>query len=317
MGASTSWQVTADDEGARLDKFLAAPERLASRAQAGRALERGKVFVNGDETSLADAGRRLAAGDVVRFWQDRPGSARPRPRTGQVGNLDIVYEDEALLVVNKPAGILSVPLERNPGVPSVHALIAARMRSHGKRRPFVVHRIDQDTSGLVVFAKNEDVQSRLKAQFKKRQPERVYLAVVYGHPKPAEGTWRDTLVWDEKALIQKATHPRDPRGTEAIAHYRTLEPFRDAALIEVRLGTGRRNQIRIQARLRGHTLVGEQRYVYGPEVLRPVPFGRQALHASRLVLRHPLTDRPLTLDAPLPADLRDLLAQLRRARGRG
>jgi 23S rRNA pseudouridine1911/1915/1917 synthase len=315
MGGSTSWQVTADDDGARLDKFLAAPARLASRAQAGRALERGKVFVNGGETSLADAGRRLAAGDVVRFWQDRPGSARPRPRTGHVGDLDIVYEDDALLVVNKPAGILSVPLERNPGVPSVHALIATRMRSHGKRRPFVVHRIDQDTSGLVVFAKNEDVQLRLKAQFKKRQPERVYLAVVYGHPTPAEGTWRDTLVWDEKALIQKATHPRDPRGTEAIAHYRTVETFRDAALIEVRLGTGRRNQIRIQARLRGHTLVGEQRYVYGPDVLRPVPFGRQALHASRLVLRHPLTDRPLTLDAPLPADLQDLLAQLRRARG--
>ena len=315
MGGSTSWQVTADDDGARLDKFLAAPGRLASRAQAGRALERGKVFVNGGETSLADAGRRLAAGDVVRFWQDRPGSARPRPRTGHVGGLDIVYEDDALLVVNKPAGILSVPLERNPGVPSVHALIAARMRSHGKRRPFVVHRIDQDTSGLVVFAKNEDVQLRLKAQFKRRQPERVYLAVVYGHPTPAAGTWRDTLVWDEKALIQKATHPRDPRGTEAIAHYRTVETFRDAALIEVRLATGRRNQIRIQARLRGHTLVGEQRYVYGPDVLRPVPFGRQALHASRLVLRHPLTDRPLTLDAPLPADLQDLLAQLRRARG--
>ena len=311
----THWTATSADEGARLDKFLAAPERLASRAQAGRALERGKIFVNGEEASLADAGRRLAAGDVVRFWQDRPGSAKPRSRTGHVGDLDIVYEDEALLVVNKPAGILSVPLERNPGVPSVYASIAARMRSHGKRKPFVVHRIDQDTSGLVVFAKDEDVQARLKAQFKKRQPERVYLAVVYGHPQPADGTWRDTLVWDEKALIQKATHPRDPRGTEAIARYRTVETFRDAALIEVRLGTGRRNQIRIQARLRGHTLVGEQRYVYGPEVLRPVSFGRQALHASRLVLRHPLTDRPLTLDAPLPADLQDLLKRLRGGHG--
>lgn len=310
----THWTASSADAGVRLDRFLAAPGRLESRARAGRALERGKVFVNGTETSLADAGRRLAAGDVVRVWQDRPGSARPRPRTGQVGDLEIVFEDEVLLAVNKPAGILSVPLERNPGVPSVQALIAARMRSHGKRRPFVVHRIDQDTSGLVVFAKNADAQARLKAQFKKRQPERVYLAIVYGHPAPQEGTWRDTLVWDEKALIQKETHPRDPRGTEAIAHYRTVETFRDAALIEVRLDTGRRNQIRIQARLRGHTLVGEQRYVYGPDVLRPIAFGRQALHASRLVLRHPSTDRPLTLDAPLPADLRDLLTQLRRAR---
>lgn len=313
--ADASWTASSRDAGVRLDKFLAVPERLVSRAQAARALERGKVFVNGDEASLADAGRRLATGDVVRVWQDRPGSAKARPRTGQIGDLDIVYEDEALIVVNKPAGILSVPLERNPGVPSVHALIAARMRSHGKRKPFVVHRIDQDTSGLVVFAKSEDVQARLKAQFKKRQPERVYLAVVYGHPQPAEGTWRDTLVWDDRALIQKQTHPRDPRGTEAVAHYRTVEAFREASLVEVRLATGRRNQIRIQARLRGHTLVGEQRYVYGPDVLRPVAFKRQALHASRLVLRHPLTDRPLTLDAPLPADLQDLVKQLRRTRG--
>ncbi|HET7219865.1 MAG TPA: RluA family pseudouridine synthase [Vicinamibacterales bacterium] len=310
--SGTQWTVSADEQALRLDKFLAAGDRLASRAQAVRALERGKVYVNGSEASLSDAGLRLAIGDVVRVWQDRPGSAKPRPRTGQIGDLDIVYEDDALLVVNKPPGILSVPLERNPGVPSVHALIARRLRSHGKRKPFVVHRIDQDTSGLVVFAKNEDVQSRLKAQFKKRQPERVYLAIVYGHPKPPAGTWRDALVWDEKALIQKQTHPRDPRGTEAISHYRTVEAFRDAALIEVRLGTGRRNQIRIQARLRGHTLIGEQRYVYGPDVLRPIAFGRQALHAARLILRHPLTDRPLTLEAPLPADLSDLLSRLRR-----
>jgi 23S rRNA pseudouridine1911/1915/1917 synthase len=311
--SDTRWTITADEEGVRLDKFLADPQRLSSRAQAVRALERGKIFVNGDEASLANAGRRLAPGDVVRCWQDRPGSAKARPRTGQVGDLDIVYEDDALLVINKPAGILSVPLERNPGVPSVYALIAKRLRSHGKRTPFVVHRIDQDTSGLVVFAKNEDIQARLKTQFKKRQPERVYLAIVYGYPEPPQGTWRDTLVWDEKALIQKQTHPRDPRGTEAISHYRTVETFRDAALIEVRLATGRRNQIRLQARLRGHTLIGEQRYVYGPDVLRPIAFGRQALHAARLVLRHPLTDQPLTLEAPLPNDLQDLLTALRRS----
>ena len=95
-------------------------------------------------------------------------------------------------------------------------------------------------------------QKRLKAQFARREPERVYLAVVYGRPDPPSGTWRDMLVWDEKALIQKETHPRDPRGTEAISDYRVVEPFRDASLIEVRLRTGRRNQIRIQARLRGH-----------------------------------------------------------------
>ena len=111
--------------------------------------------------------------------------------------------------------------------------------------------------------------------------------MVYGRPEPDAGTWRDFLVWDEKALIQKETHPRDPRGTEAITSYRVLETFRGASLLEVRLQTGRRNQVRIQARLRGHTLVGEQRYVFGPDELRPIPFPRHALHAWRLVFRHP------------------------------
>jgi 23S rRNA pseudouridine1911/1915/1917 synthase len=304
------------DEGAagvRLDKYLAAAGRLASRARALEALERGKVYVNGAEAVSSDAGRRLAAGDVVRLWADRPGSAKRRPRTGPSGDLEIVYEDEALLVVSKPPGMLSVPLERKVDVPSVYERIEERFRSHGKRRPFVVHRIDQDTSGLVVFAKNAQAQQRLRAQFARREPERVYLAVVYGRPSPAEGTWRDVLVWDEKALIQKETHPRDPRGTEAISHYRTLETFRDATLLEVRLRTGRRNQIRIQSRLRGHTLVGEQRYVYGPEVLRPIAFGRQALHALRLGFTHPVDGRAMLLEAPLPADLEDLLARLRRS----
>jgi 23S rRNA pseudouridine1911/1915/1917 synthase len=306
------WTVTADEAGTRLDKFLAVPARLGSRGRAADALERGKVSLNGVDASTRDAGRTLAAGDVVGMWMDRPGTARPRPRARQVGNLDIVFEDDHLLVVNKPAGLLSVPLERNRGVPSVFDLIEDRFRSHGKRRPFVVHRIDQDTSGLVVFAKNADMQDRLKLQFKRREPERLYLAVVYGHPEPERGTWRDRLAWDEKALIQKATHPRDPQGTEAISEYRIAERFDGASLLEVRLRTGRRNQIRIQARLRGHTLVGETRYVFGPEVLRPIPFPRHALHAWQLEFRHPADDRPLRVDAPLPADFRDLLTRLRR-----
>jgi 23S rRNA pseudouridine1911/1915/1917 synthase len=166
----------------------------------------------------------------------------------------------------------------------------------------------------VVFAKDAEAQQQLKLQFARREPERVYLAVVYGHPSPKNGTWRDVLVWDEKALIQKETHPRDPRGTPAISAYRTRETFRDATLIEVRLRTGRRNQIRLQARLRGHTLVGEQRYVYGPEALRPIQFGRQALHAYQLGFVHPVDGRKLTLEAPPPADFEELVARLRRNR---
>jgi 23S rRNA pseudouridine1911/1915/1917 synthase len=305
------WLASPADEGLRLDKFLAGADRLASRARAVTALERGKVYLNDREATLADAGRRLSAGDQVRVWHDRPGSGRRKRQVGASPALNVVFEDDHMLAVNKPAGVLTVPLERNPGVPSIYDLILERLRSHGKRKPLVVHRIDQDTSGLVLFAKTSDAQRRLKLQFKKREPERVYLAVVYGRPDPPEGTWRDVLVWDEKALIQKATHPRDPRGQAAVSRYRTLEAFRDASLIEVRLETGRRNQIRIQARLRGHTLVGEERYVYGPETLRPVRFSRQALHAFRLGLTHPVDETPLTLEAPLPADLEDLLDRLR------
>ena len=228
-----------------------------------------------------------------------------------VADLDIAFEDDRLIAVNKPPGILSVPLERNPGVPSVFDQLEQRFRSHGKRRPLVVHRIDQDTSGLVLFAKDAAAQSALKAQFKRREPERAYLTIVYGEPEPPAGTWRDVLVWDEKALIQKETHPRDPRGTEAVTHYRVLESLRGASLLEVRLHTGRRNQIRIQARLRGHTLVGEQRYVFGPDQLRPIRFPRHALHAWRLAFQHPDDGRLVELEAPPPADFNELISRLR------
>ena len=226
-------------------------------------------------------------------------------------DLEILFEDRWLIVINKPAGLLSVPLERKADAPSAQGLVERYLRPYGKRRPFVVHRIDQDTSGLVVFAKSPEAQSRMKAQFRRREPERVYLAVVYGHPDPAEGRWRDHLVWDEKALIQKQTHPRDPRAQEAISDYRIRERFRDTSLIEVRLHSGRRNQIRIQARLRGHTLVGERRYTFGPDILRPIQFERHALHAWRLAFDHPDNGRRVTFEAPPPADFAALLDRLR------
>jgi 23S rRNA pseudouridine1911/1915/1917 synthase len=307
----SDWTVTPPDAGTRLDKFLAAASRLGSRGKAAAALERGKVYLNGVEAVLRDASRLLTEGDRVRIWMDRPGSAKTRPRVGIVGDLDVVYEDDRLIVVNKPPGLLSVPLERNPGIPSIYDQIEDRFRPLGKLRPLVVHRIDQDTSGLVVFAKDDDAQARLKEQFKRREAERIYRAVVYGTPDPAEGTWRDFLAWDEKRLIQKYTHPKDPRASEAVSHYRTLERLRGATLIEVRLHTGRRNQVRIQARLRGHTLVGEKRYVFGPDTLRPIVFSRHALHAYRLAFRHPETDGLLELSAEPPADFRELISRLR------
>jgi 23S rRNA pseudouridine1911/1915/1917 synthase len=306
------WTVSTDEQGLRLDKYLAGSERLGSRRRASVALDRGKVFVNAVEAAAGAGATRLAAGDLVRVWMDRPGSARKR-RPGRFGDLHIVYEDDVLIVLDKPAGLLSVPLERQSEAPSVLDQVAEHLRPHRKWRALVVHRIDRDTSGLVVFAKEALAQSRVKEQFKRHSVERVYRAVVYGHPDPPAGTWRDRLVWDQRALIQKETHPRDARGMDAVSHYQVVERFRAASLIEVRLETGKRNQIRIQSRLRGHTLVGERRYVYGPEELRPIHFERQALHAYRLAFDHPLSGEPLRFEAPIPADLADLLTRLRRS----
>jgi 23S rRNA pseudouridine1911/1915/1917 synthase len=306
------WQVLPDDQEVRLDKFLASAERLGSRKRVATALERGKVFVNDVEAGLSDASRRLRAGDVVRVWMDRPGSARRRAGPFEFGPLQILFEDDLLIVVNKPAGLLSVPLPNGDRTPSVYSLLEDHLRGHRHRRPFIVHRIDRDTSGLVLFAKTLRAQEALKEQFRRREPERVYVALVYGHPTPPAGIWRDVLAWDKTALIQRETHPADPRGKEAVAEYRVIESHDDTSLVEVCLHTGKRNQIRIQARLRGHTLVGEQRYIYGPEAIRPIDFPRQALHARHLTFHHPADHRELRFEAPLPEDFVSLLKQVRR-----
>jgi 23S rRNA pseudouridine1911/1915/1917 synthase len=311
-----SWLVPAGMAGTRLDKFLADAARLGSRGRAVDALAKGKVFVNNREAVSDDAARRLHTGDAVRVWADRPGSARRRGgRTA--GDLDILYEDRALIVVNKPAGLLAVPLQQRSEAPSAYGHLEQHLRSRTRRRPLVVHRIDRDTSGIVVFAKNTRVQDQLKAQFERREPERVYWAVVHGRPRPHQGTWRDQLVWDSTRLLQMRAHPHDARKKEAISHYRVVEALRGASLVEFRLETGKRNQIRVQARLHGHPIVGERLYAGGDVSAGSIAFPRQALHACRLSFRHPIDGRPLTFEAPLPADLGELLAQLRAISARG
>lgn len=249
-------------------------------------------------TRSRDRGRAIRQGDTRRGRRRR--------------DLAVVYEDESIVVIDKPAGMLSVPLERNPGVPSVAEQLVERFRSHGKRRPFVVHRIDQDSSGLVVFAKDAQAQKALVDQFRRREPGRVYLAVVHGEPDPPNGIWRDRLVWDERALIQRAARPGDRAAEDAVCEYRVVEPLRGASLVEVRLQTGRRNQIRIQAALRGHSLLGERRYVPPGATAGAVRFRRQALHAWRLTFRHPRDGRTMELEAPIPPDIAELLVRLRR-----
>jgi 23S rRNA pseudouridine1911/1915/1917 synthase len=305
------WRVTEDEAGSRLDKFLASPNRLGSRSRVVTALDRGRVFVNDIESAAADGSSRVDAGDDVCVWTDRPGTARRRPDAVRKSPLRIVFEDDDLIVLDKPAGLLSVPLDVREAAASIFEQVEDHLRRSGKRRPLVVHRIDRDTSGLVVFAKHAVAQRQLKEQFRRREPERIYWAVVYGCPDPESGTWRDRLVWDERASIQKETRRNDPNGLDAIADYRVVERFATTSLVEVRLETGKRNQIRIQARLRGHTLVGERRYVFGPDNLRPLAFPRHALHAYRLAFRHPTDGRPLRFEAPVPDDLAALFDQLR------
>lgn len=304
------WIVSGEAAGTRLDKFLAAADRLGSRGRAFDALRKGKVFLNEREAGPNDAARTLRAGDAVRVWVDRPGSAGRRGAR-PAGALQILYEDSVLVVVNKPAGLLAVPLPQQSHAPSAYGYLEEHLRTRTRRRLLIVHRIDRDTSGLVVFAKNARAQEQLKAQFKQREPERIYWAVVYGRPEPPTGTWRDLLVWDTRSLVQKRAHPADPRKKEAISHYRVLDAFDGASLLEVRLETGKRNQIRLQARLHGHPIVGERLYVSEAEPRRAIAFPRQALHACRLLFRHPVDGRRLTIEAPIPDDLRMLLARLR------
>src|SRR5262245_1575756 len=148
--SNRQWVVGPQEAGLRLDKFLHAADRVGSRSRTSVALERGKVFVNDDEVSLSDAGRRLIGGDRIRLWMDRPGTAHRRAgRKPRAGDLHILYEDDAIVVVNKPAGLLTVPLHGDEL--SVEDALVRHLRSSGKRRPLVVHRIDRDTSGLVVF----------------------------------------------------------------------------------------------------------------------------------------------------------------------
>jgi 23S rRNA pseudouridine1911/1915/1917 synthase len=229
--------------------------------------------------------------------------------------LRIVHEDASIVVVDKPAGLLVEPLPGRSGEePTLVDLVGDHYRHTPRARWYVVHRIDRDTSGLVLFARTPAARDALKAQFAQRTPSRVYLAVTLGRPSPPRGIWRDTLAWDPTLLRQRKAHGQDVRGKDAEARYRVTRQFADAALVEVSLVTGKRNQIRVQAAMRGHPLLGERQYRFNapPEPPTLPRISRQALHASTLGFIHPETGRHFTCTAPLPHDLVELLAALDR-----
>jgi 23S rRNA pseudouridine1911/1915/1917 synthase len=308
-----TWTIGDADAGKRLDAWLAPLSEIGSRGRARTAVERGKVFLNGEP--VEHGGVALSKGDEVSYWEDRPGSSRRRDRNvvRHRASLRVLYEDEALVALDKPPGLLVEPLPgEDRSEVTLLDLVADHLRRYPRQRPNVVHRIDRDTSGVVLFAKTADARDGLKTQFERHLPERLYIAVVHGQVTPSAGTWRDWLAWDKERLIQKRAHPQEERAREAVARYRVLEQLARAAVLEVSLVTGKRNQIRVQAGSRGHPLVGERLYGFGRAAGAGDPhFGRQALHAATLAFRHPLTGRATQIDSPLPDDLRELIERLR------
>ncbi len=310
--------IDASAAGERLDKWLAAHERLGSRKRAATALERGKIFVNDALQGVRDGGRILKEGERVRIWLDRPGSAKPTglaaggAARSVLGEMQIIHEDEDLIVVDKPAGLLTVPRNGAEGQDdTVLARLEVALDQKQRRRLFIVHRIDRWTTGLVVVARSTEAQEKLRDQFYRRLPERSYRAVVNGLVVEDSGTWEDSLFADEKTHVQRRARVGED-GVEAISRYRVVERFGDrATLLAVELVTGKRNQIRIQASLRGHPLVGERLYTT-KRVGEPIKFPRQALHAERLRFEHPRLGSALECVAPFPGDMKKLVARLRR-----
>ncbi len=283
------WQIRDEDAGLPLGKWLGSARRLGSLSRARMALETGRVFLNRVEQTLADAERPLRPGDVAQVWINRVDVHALPFEELPFDHLHVIHEDHHMLVVNKPAGLLSTPHPHWLREASLFDLVEEYLNAK-KRQPFIVHRIDRDTTGLVLFAKTLEAQEKLREQFERREPERIYLAVTHGIPQPEAGTWRDTIKWDRKIRRFRQANQDDEFIHEAICHYRTLERFDAAALIEVRLVTGKRNQIRLQAQLHGHPLAGEQIFTDAAQELTEIQFDRQALHAHQLSFRHPIKD---------------------------
>lgn len=306
------------DAGLRLDLWLVRCGGAASRGQASGWIDRGKVFVNDKEAGAASRAYRVVAGDRIGVWLDRPGSSRGADRgvAAARDSLVVVHEDASIVVVDKPAGQIVEPLpDEESTEATVLDLLADRYRHQPRARVYVVHRIDRDTTGLVLFARSAAARDALKAQFERRTPGRVYQAIVVGEIAAPEERWRDLLAWDREARRQRRAHGTDAGAKPAETTIRVLERFVGATLVEVSLVTGKRNQIRVQAALRGYPLLGERQYRFGapPEAETLPRIGRQALHAWQLSFTHPETSRPVSFTSPVPADFERALRALRRA----
>lgn len=299
----------------RLDKALAEASGL-SRERVKALIAEGAVEVGGQ--FVANGSAKVAEG--MTFAIALPPTA-PLEAEPQDIPLVVAFEDENLIVVDKPAGMVVHPAAGNPDGTLVNALLhhcAGRLSGiNGVARPGIVHRIDKDTSGLLVVAKTDAAHEGLAAQFAAHSIDRRYLAVCAGQPNPAEGTIDARLGRSDADRKKMAVLPADSsRGKHAVTHYRTLRRLAHAALIECRLETGRTHQVRVHAASIGHPLLGDPAYGGTPKALRPLlerlGFRRQALHAAELGFIHPVTGERLSFSAELPPDMAELIDELAR-----
>lgn len=308
-GGVRTLSVPAADAGVRLDRWLAAHVPELSRARLQALIDAGHVRIDG---GVPKASRRLAGGEHVSLEipPAPPETLAPEPIA-----LTVLYEDDEVLVVDKPAGMVV-----HPGAGHSTGTLAAAVLAHapgtsgvgGPRRPGIVHRLDKDTSGLLVMAKTARAYDSLTAQLAARTVTRRYRAVVHGRVKANDGVVDAPI----------GRHPRDrvrmavvPRGKRAVTRYRVLERFAHVSDLDVKLETGRTHQIRVHMASLGHPVVGDP--LYGARPGRaPVPVSLEglALHAAELAFVHPVTESWLQFASPLPPRIARLLSQLRDAR---
>lgn len=315
-----------DAAGWRLDRALAAAVPTLSRERLKALISSGAVAAP-DGALTRDPAAKARPGTYV---VEVP-APRPAHNEAQDIALTIIYEDDHLLVVDKPAGMVVHPAAGNLDGTLVNALLhhcAGRLSGiGGVARPGIVHRIDKDTSGLLVVAKTDRAHEGLAAQFAKHSIHRAYFAVVAGLPIPPSGTVDAALARssaDRKKMeivapvrtlgLLAAQSAAPTRGKRAVTHYRLLQPLRGAAAVECRLETGRTHQVRVHMTSIGHPLLGDP--VYGRtrpehrELLKRLDFARQALHAAELGFVHPVLNENLSFKSGLPSDIQELLRSL-------
>jgi len=305
----TSLTVDRSGAGTRLDRWLTDHLSGLSRARLQQLIDDSCVRVDGH---VVKAAHRLRGGEsiVVDVPPPEPDELEPEPAA-----LTIVHEDDDVLVLDKSAGMVV-----HPGAGHARGTLAAAVLAHapavafvgGARRPGIVHRLDKDTSGLLVIAKTRSAYDILIAQLAARTVTRRYLAVVHGRVARASGVIDAPIGRHPHDRVRMAIRP-ERHGKHAVTHYTVRERFRDFTFLEVRLETGRTHQIRVHMASLGHPIVGDA--VYGRRApAPPVPFEGYALHAATLAFVHPVTEKRMEFTAPLPPRMEKLLAHLRENR---